>query len=572
MNQESFIPGKDASLEASISTLRGVLAARGFDVEEASWLNPVDGVWSVHLRDTACPIMFSNGKGASQLAARASALGEFVERVNSRHFWTHYYLGAERAGSAAVHDARERWFAVPDDGEWPEGLLDEALIEHYDPDGNIDAAMLVDLNSGNRERGICALPFTRLSDEATVWMPVNIVGNLFLSNGIAAGNTMFEARSQALSEVLERHVKYRVIAENLCLPEVPDDVLARYPVSVAGIEALRAAGFGILVKDASLGGEFPVMCVALINPKDQGLYASFGAHPNIAIALERALTELLQGRALDALDGFPPPTFDADDAASPANLELHFVDSSGLIAWDFVRNVPDFDFADWNFAGSTRDEYNWLCECIAQQGHDIYAIDYAHLGAYTCRMLVPGMSEVYPVEDLEWENNSIGIALREYLFDVGALSEAQCQQLLDELQESDLADERPIWELVGLAMPDDQPWKQLRIGELKTLLALAVGDADAAREGCEWIEHFNDLPAPRAKVYRCVRALLELTDRDAFEQALTLSFGAETVARAAALVDREERFFDLNRLGRNFEGSALHQRLLAEHDKLGIGR
>ncbi|MGC3965364.1 MAG: hypothetical protein QM803_19155 [Rhodocyclaceae bacterium] len=86
MNQESFIPGKDASLEASISTLRGVLAARGFDVEEASWLNPVDGVWSVHLRDTACPIMFSNGKGASQLAARASALGEFVERVEQPAF------------------------------------------------------------------------------------------------------------------------------------------------------------------------------------------------------------------------------------------------------------------------------------------------------------------------------------------------------------------------------------------------------------------------------------------------------------------------------------------------------
>ena len=64
---------------------------------------------------------------------------------------------------------------------------------------------------------------------------------------------------------------------------------------------MRNAGFGILVKDASLGGQYPVMNVTLLNPGDQGCFSSFGAHPRFAIALERALTELLQGRALDAL-------------------------------------------------------------------------------------------------------------------------------------------------------------------------------------------------------------------------------------------------------------------------------
>ncbi|MFT4174276.1 MAG: 30S ribosomal protein S12 methylthiotransferase accessory factor YcaO [Rhodocyclaceae bacterium] len=572
MQNQSFIPGKDASLESSITTLRGVLAERGFDVEEASWLNPVDAVWSVHLRDRDCPLMFSNGKGASELAARASALGEFVERVNSRHFWTHYYLGRTRAQGAVVHDARERWFPIDEDGAWPEGLLDETLRAHYDPDEGIDAAMLVDLNSGNRERGICALPFTRLTDDETVWMPVNIVGNLFLSNGIAAGNTLFEARAQALSEVLERHVKYRVIAENLCLPDVPEAVLARYPATVAGIAGLRAAGFGIVVKDASLGGQFPVMCVALLNPKDQGLYASFGAHPNVAVALERALTELLQGRALDALDGFPPPAFDSDEVGSPANLEIHFVDSSGLIGWEFLRETPDFAFADWNFAGTTQTEYEWLCACIASCGKDIYALDYSHLNAYTCRMLVPGMSEVYPVEDLEWENNSIGIALRDAVVDLHALDEAACTRLLDDLQSSDLADERPLWELIGLAMPDSDPWKQLRVGELKTLLALAIGDAETALEGCEWLDHFNDLPPARLAVYRCTRALLELAERGDFTPALVSLYGAEAVRQAQALVSQDERFFGLCRLGHDFEGSALHQKLLRAHDKLGLVR
>jgi ribosomal protein S12 methylthiotransferase accessory factor len=572
MQLETHIPGKDASLESSIATLGATLATRGFDVEEVSWLNPVEGVWSVHLRDRECPLLFSNGKGATRLAARASALGEFVERVSSRHFWTHYYLGETQSSTAFVHDERERWFPLPADGSWPEALLDESLRDLYDPDQTLDVSTLIDLNSGKATRGICALPYTRLSDDKTVWIPVNIVGNLYLSNGIAAGNTLAEARSQALSEVLERYVKYRVIGDCLCLPDMPEDVIARHPASATGIAALRAAGFGIRVKDASLGGVFPVMCVALLNPKDQGAYVSFGAHPDVGVALERALTELLQGRALDTLDGFPAPSFDREEVASPANLESHFVDSDGAIAWDFLGKDADFEFVDWNYAGSTQEEYAWLCDCINRQGYEIHAIDFTRLGAYVCRMLVPGMSEIYPLEDLEWENNSIGISLRDALIELPSLDDTRCAELLESLQGSGLSDERPIWELIGLAAAADDAWKHLRVGELKTLLALAIGDEDAARDGCDWLQHFNDLPIARAKVYRCIAALLDLHDAEAFGDALQALFGQATVDLATALLERRERFFGLSRLGPDFEGSALHAKLLRAHDKLGIGR
>lgn len=50
MPTEHFIPGKDASLEQLISSMQAKLAARGFDVKECSRLNPVDSVWSVHVR------------------------------------------------------------------------------------------------------------------------------------------------------------------------------------------------------------------------------------------------------------------------------------------------------------------------------------------------------------------------------------------------------------------------------------------------------------------------------------------------------------------------------------------
>ena len=568
MQIESFIPGKDASLESTIRTMQAKLQLRGFTLNESSWLNEIESIWSVHVKDQDCPMLFANGKGATELAARASALGEFFERLGTHYFWTHFYLGQTRANRPFVHYPQERWFMPEADGSWPADMLNPELHAFYNPEGEIDAEVLVDLNSGHIERGICTLPYTRLRDGAQTFIPVNIIGNLYVSNGMAAGNTLMEARSQALSEIFERHIKYRIISEGLCLPEVPDDVIARFPGIAAGIAGLRKAGFGIMVRDASLGGKYPVMNVTLLHPKDQGIFASFGAHPRFEIALERALTELLQGRALDTLEGFPAPGFDMDEINAVANLEIHFVDSSGVISWDFLGATPDFEFADWNFSSSTAEDYAWLCQAVAAEGRDLYIADFEEQGAYSCRILVPGMSEIYPVEDLEWENNSVGNRIRPALLRLNDLDEAECAALLEDLQTMNLSEERPLWEILGLAIPVGSAWKQLRIGELKTLLALAVADEEAILEGCSWIHHFNDLSADRRLVYRCIENLMQLEPSDNFERPLALLFGQENLRQAQALLNRSERFFGLVELGADMQGSPMHQTLLAAYDKL----
>lgn len=571
MATEHFIPGKDASLETTIGRMQQKLAELGFHVEERSWLNPIDDVWSVHIRDRDCPLLFTNGKGASQLAARASALGEFFERLSCNYFWSHYHLGPGFADAPFTHHPEERWFPLDEDGAWPEGLLTPALQNFYNPQQSIDAAMLVDHNSGNAERGICALPFTRLSDDARVWFPVNIVGNLYVSNGMAAGNSRNEARAQALSEIVERHIKFRVFTEGLCLPEIPEAVIARFPNIAADIAALRQAGYGILVRDASLGGQFPVICVTLLNPRDQGCYCSFGAHPRFEVALERALTELLQGRALDALDGFPPPGFDLDEVASSPNIEIHFVDSSGIVGWPFLGNAPDFEFCDWNFSTTTADDYAWLVNLVRAQDSDIYVADYEHLGVYACRIIVPGMSEIYPIDDLDYENNSVANDFREAILYLPELDDEECSDLLDTFNDLNLADDRLVAALIGLAPDADSFWEDLRVGELKTLLALAIGNEDAVREGCDWILHFGQINPARLRVYRCIDTLQRLYDTgeiEPFRTALGHLFGPATLADAEALMARELRFFGIDAPGTAFAGCAMHQRLLAAYEKV----
>ncbi len=572
---ETFIPSKDASLESSIATLQAKLLALNIHVIEQSWLNEIEGIWSVHVIDSECTRLFTNGKGASQLAARASALGEYFERLSTNYFWTHFYLGETIANKAFVHYPNEQWFKVKND-QWPKELLTPELQKFYNPEDTVLASQLIDLNSGNTERGICAIPYTRLCDGLVTYFPVNLIGNLYVSNGMSAGNTLMEARTQALAEIFERDIKYKIIREGICLPDVPESFINRFPRIAAGIKGLRDAGYGILVKDASLGGQFPVMCVTLLHPEDQGCFASFGAHPRFEVALERALTELLQGRAIgkngEGLKGFAAPGFDMEEIADSQNLEIHFVDSSGVISWDFLRNTPDYEFVDWNFGNTTQEDYHFCVNTIHALGKDMYIADFTHLGVYACRIFVPGMSEIYPVEELEWANNTVGNLVRPYALKLQDLTKKESAELLKILLDLDIADDLPVTMLIGLCTDANTVWVDLRVGELKTLAALACGATDDILDGCAWIAQFNELSAERAKLYRCISNMVQLNEEmnssAAFEANLQLMYGAESLQQAHQLINRKEQYLGLGNLGANMEGSNMHQQLLAAYGKV----
>lgn len=565
---ESFIPGKDASLESSIATLQQKLTALGFHIVERSWLNPIANVWSVHIADRDCPLLFTNGKGGSQKACLASALGEFFERLSTNYFWADYYLGADIAEGTFVHYPSERWFPASDKKALDKAALTPELRSFYDPEKSLSAADWVDINSGHAERGVCTLPYVRQRDGKTVYFPVNLIGNLYVSNGMSAGNTVTEARTQALSEIFERHIKFRIIAEGICLPEVPDTVLARYPSIVAGIKELRSSGFGIQVKDASLGGRYPVMCVTLLNPNDQGVYASFGAHPRFEVALERALTELLQGRALDRLADFPEPSFDLEEVAEQHNLETHFIDSSGPIHWNFLRSTPDYEFVDWNTAGTTTEEFNGLCERIHAEDFDIYIMDYQHLGVYACRIIVPGMSEIYLPEDLQWDNNNIGNLVREPILNLTELDDEECAALAETLTALSLDDAQPIAALIGLAPDAGTIWEDLRVGELKGLLAMKLGAEEQILEACQWMRLFEQGNAARNKIYRCVEALLTLENPSQYKTSLEGLYSLETLAVAHQLLSGNLSAIGIDSPGLNLAGCKMHQSLLAAYRKV----
>ena len=578
MTQQTFIPGKDAALEESIEKFQQKLTALGFNIEEASWLNPVPNVWSVHIRDKDCPQCFSNGKGASKKAALASALGEYFERLSTNYFWTDFYLGQDIANGDFVHYPNEKWFPIEDEALLPQGILDDRLFEHFDPNQELTPELLVDLQSGNYERGIVALPYVRQSDQQTVYIPQSIISNLYVSNGMSAGNSQFEARVQGLSEVFERYVKNKIIAEAISLPLIPQEVMARYPSIQAAIDKLEQEGFPILAYDAYLGGKYPVICVILLNPNNGTCFASFGAHPKFQVALERTVTELLQGRSLKDLDVFSPPSFNNDDVAEHANLETHFIDSSGLISWDLFKETPDYEFADWNFSGKdTHEEYDNLMAIFRAEKKDVYIMDYNHLGVYACRIIVPGMSDIYPADDLIYANSNMGMDWREILLDLPHFHHdpETYQELLDELDEQGIDDATRVREFIGIVAPKASGWTTLRIGELKSMLYLALGDLEMALDWANWTYNMNSsvFTAERANYYRCLISSLELfmdSQRDPQQYRIVFEkmYGKDAVAFAWSAIQGSNPFYNLPASDETLANFSEHQKLLAAYAKL----
>jgi ribosomal protein S12 methylthiotransferase accessory factor len=579
--ENTYIAGKDLPLEQTIANMSKVLADLGMKIEIASWRNIVPNVWSLHIRDAYSPMCFTNGKGSTKESALASALGEFIERLNCNHFYGGQFWGEDIAKAAFVHYPNERWFKPGRKDALPAEILDAYCLRIYNPDGELRASHLYDTNSGNVQRGICSLPYVRHSDGKQVYFPSNLIENLYVSNGMSAGNTLAEAQVQCLSEIFERAVKRDILAGEIALPDVPDDVLLKYPSILSGIKGLEEQGFPVLVKDASLGGQYPVMCVTLMNPRTGGVFASFGAHPSLEVALERSLTELLQGRSFEGLNDLPRPTFNSNAVTEPNNFVEHFIDSSGVVSWRFFSAKSDFDFVEWDFSGkgehSNAEEAAKLFGILEDMGKESYMAVYDQLGATACRILVPGYSEVYPLEDLIWDNTNKALLFRADILNLHSLDDASLAQLLERLENNELDDYGDIATLIGIEFDDNTVWGQLTVLELKLLIHLALKQFEDAQELVGAFLQYNDNTVERGLFYQALNVVLEVLldddmDLDDYEVNFRRMFGDPRMDAAMGSIDGSVRFFGLTPTSMGLEGLDRHQRLMDSYKKVHTAR
>ncbi len=565
MSELTYIKGKDECLESSIANMQRILKEAGFDIVEASWLNPVTNVFSLHIYDERCPGLFTNGKGTSRKSTLASALGEYLERLSTNYFFSDYWLESK------PDEAKEGWLYYPTEKAFDESqfkaCLNDELWSFYDENSEVEFVDLLSFN--DTQNKVRSIAMQNAATGETVYFPMNLFSNLYASNGLSAGNTAAEAQVQGLSEIFERWVKNKIMRENICLPEVPDEIVQLYPDVVAAINSLNKEGIALSIRDASLGGQFPVINVTLFEQKTGRCFASFGAHPMFEVALERTLTESLQGRQLGNLDGFQMPVFDTFVVAEDENLENHFIDSSGLIHAHFISDNYDYKFVHWDFSGSTEEQWTQLCDKVDQQGCSVYVANYNHYDFEACRIVVPGMSEVYPTGELIESNQNTGRILREALLSLKQTNDfSGLVELIDELG---LCDHQGVASLIGL-MPDPKSfWAELKVVELKFWCYLAAKAYENALEMVQDALYFMSPSNPWILAYRALQYGIEMQlNGEVNTYSMTCLFGKEVSDQAWLNINGEQVFWG-EVLGLDiFKTSQRHQALLMIYQQTQI--
>jgi ribosomal protein S12 methylthiotransferase accessory factor len=251
------------------------------------------------------------------------------------------------------------------------------------------------------------------------------------------------------------------------------------------------------------------------------------------------------------------------------------------VSWRFFSAKADYEFVAWDFSGQGEDsnaqEAATLFGILKDLGKEVYTAVHDQLGAMACRILVPGYSEVYPVEDLIWDNTNKALLFREDILNLHRLDDVRLSALLERLENNELDEYADIATLIGVEFDENTDWGQLTVLELKLLIHLALKQLEPAQELVGAFLQYNDNTVDRRLFYQALNVVLEvMIDPDLqlkdYEANFRRMFGNARMDAAIGSVDGRERFFGLTPTSMKLEGLDRHHRLIDSYKKLHLAR
>ena len=213
---------------------------------------------------------------------------------------------------------------------------------------------------------------------------------------MAAGNTLEEAMVQGLSEVFERAASNILIREKAVPPEIPVEEIREYSF-YQFIEKIHAdKRYRVRLYDCSLGRGWPVVGLGIFDVEKGSFGFKLGAHPSFAVAVERALTEALQGQSIEEFTALGSAGSDAQashyhNTANAATL------GKGYYPFSMFTEEPGWEYKPWTqWDGlGNRGFLSRMLQILKNEGFKPLIRDSSFLGYPSCFVIVPGLSEIF---------------------------------------------------------------------------------------------------------------------------------------------------------------------------------
>lgn len=266
------------------------------------------------------------------------------------------------------------------------------------------------------------------------------------------------------------------------------------------------------------------------------------------------MTELMQGRSLENLDAFETPTFDMSIIEDSFNLESHFVDSNGKLGFGFLSNKKSFEFAPWKYDGTTsEDEHIFLLNILNKMGKELYIREYDYLGFYSCQIVIPSISEVYPIEDLTYNNKNSGKTIRDMVLN---FAKYDAEDILDEVEGLD--NSLNVEKYIGVIFKNN-----FTMAEFKAHIYLLLDEREAALELLEFGEKRQG-----HVVAELIRMGEDGLDFEDYKEGLFNIFTPEMVEKGMRILEKEEFLVDITLHNDYYNMLAMYDRL--ESKKRGM--
>ena len=391
---------KEKSPEKTVETIRNILKRIGLELEETWNDSGIENCWSLRCNIKGTTEPTANGKGITKDFARASAYGEFMERLQSGLFFYKFQsIEGDEAMNLHTYASDKKYMTLQElieNGEWMDHMIDT----YGSGLSREKIARQCHMYACTGDDKILTVPYYSLFEDKYVYLPVGFAAHMYSANGCCAGNTRAEAWIHALSEIMERRGNIATLTGGSSAPEVPEHILQQFPTVSKILAQMRSnENLDIKIFDYSQSPDIPVISTRIIDKDTQRYIVNTGADPILEIAIQRTLTEIMQGRNLARLmeRGNGQILNKITDFPLAHNVLNLLETGNGLFAADFFAEEITCgrtctEFAD--HSGKTNEELLPIMLAYYKTlGKPVYVRNYSFLGFPCYKFIVPGFSE-----------------------------------------------------------------------------------------------------------------------------------------------------------------------------------
>lgn len=336
---------KDALPKETIGKVIGILKKMNINFTITDEISYKNLWWSLKINLLDYPNVSTNGKGNTRELALASGLAELIERLQ---------------GGFLIENIQPSEY-----GEY-HGLLND---------------------------DICA--FSN-----------KLIKVMCGTNGLASGNTVTEAICQGFFEVLERYVlREFYLGKHRCITGCFSKELFKNTRAYTLISEIEKNGLLPFILDGTCCGRFPVLGVLVINPQSHTYLFNVASDFDVDICLSRCITELYQGRTIQSLLESKPARwmnriFNETNEVLKYEFFNQVIFSQGGMPIEKLYEILSKDSKNENLSIFKNIRSNDECHELIKQlcrknGLNPYICDLSLSEFCTCRVYVPGYSEIY---------------------------------------------------------------------------------------------------------------------------------------------------------------------------------